>query len=164
MAVWERQRDSPRGMEQRQGHPPLWPRIALPRPRGACRHRSAVRARGPASGTDAPLTVSILSSSNYEERLRYPDWASEQLDKEGRRGHAGLIVMCSFLQFLKMYVLRGGFLDGMHGFVLAYLHAFYVASKYVRLWERQLPAHSRAGVHNQGVASKSTESNLNTTS
>ena len=72
--------------------------------------------------------------------------------------------MCSFLQFLKMYVLRGGFLDGMHGFVLAYLHAFYVASKYVRLWERQLPAHSRAGVHNQGVASKSTESNLNTTS
>lgn len=62
-----------------------------------------------------------------------------------------------------MYVLRGGSLDGMHGLCWRTLHAFYVASKYVRLWERQLPAHSRAGVHNQCVASKSKESNLNTT-
>lgn len=99
----------------------------------------------------------------YEKRLRYADWASHQLDKEGRRGHAGFMVLRSSLQFLKMYVLRGGFRDGMHGFVLAFLHAFYVAAKYVRLWERQLPPHARAGIRNQGVASKKEGAKVDTT-
>ena len=87
----------------------------------------------------------------FEKRMRYAVWAAEQLDGEGRRGRAGFIVMRSLLQFLKMYVLRGGFLDGMHGFVLAFLHAFYTSAKYVRLWERQLPPHARACVRNQGA-------------
>jgi hypothetical protein len=34
-----------------------------------------------------------------------------------------------------MYVLRGGFLDGGHGVVLAVLAAVSVAAKYARLWE-----------------------------
>jgi len=38
-------------------------------------------------------------------------------------------------QFLKMYVLRLGFLDGMHGFVLASVSSAYVFTKYAKLWE-----------------------------
>lgn len=37
--------------------------------------------------------------------------------------------------FLKMYVLRLGFLDGLHGFILSGLYAYYTYIKYVRLWE-----------------------------
>lgn len=38
-------------------------------------------------------------------------------------------------RFLKMYVLRGGFLDGRAGFVLAWMAAYYVFLKYVKVWE-----------------------------
>ena len=38
-------------------------------------------------------------------------------------------------RFLKMYVLRAGFLDGRAGFVLASLAAYYVFLKYAKVWE-----------------------------
>ena len=38
-------------------------------------------------------------------------------------------------RFLRMYVLRRGFLDGGRGFVLATIGAFYVFLKYAKLWE-----------------------------
>jgi glycosyltransferase involved in cell wall biosynthesis len=38
-------------------------------------------------------------------------------------------------RFLRMYVLRAGFLDGRAGFVLAVLAAYYVFLKYVKVWE-----------------------------
>lgn len=38
--------------------------------------------------------------------------------------------------FFKMYFLRLGFLDGMHGFLLAVFSAFHVFIKYAKLWEQ----------------------------
>jgi hypothetical protein len=38
-------------------------------------------------------------------------------------------------RFLKGFVLQGGFLDGVPGFVLASVYAFYVFQRYVKLWE-----------------------------
>jgi glycosyltransferase involved in cell wall biosynthesis len=38
-------------------------------------------------------------------------------------------------RFLRMYVLRRGFLDGRAGFVLAVLAAYYVFAKYAKVWE-----------------------------
>jgi hypothetical protein len=38
-------------------------------------------------------------------------------------------------QFIKMYVLRRGFLDGLEGFILAVLSSAYVFTKYAKLWE-----------------------------
>ncbi len=38
------------------------------------------------------------------------------------------------LRFLKMYVLRRGFLDGRHGAVLCGLASFAVFTKYAKLW------------------------------
>jgi hypothetical protein len=37
-------------------------------------------------------------------------------------------------RFLVFYVLRGGFLDGWRGLLLAYLAAHYVRLKYAKLW------------------------------
>jgi glycosyltransferase involved in cell wall biosynthesis len=37
--------------------------------------------------------------------------------------------------FFKMYILRLGFLDGMHGFTLSLLSAAYVFVKYAKVWE-----------------------------
>lgn len=38
-------------------------------------------------------------------------------------------------RFIKGYLLRGGFLDGAHGFVIALVSSFGVAVKYAKLWE-----------------------------
>ena len=45
------------------------------------------------------------------------------------------IVFRPLLRFLKMYVLRLGFLDGAEGAQLALLGAFSVYLKYSKLWE-----------------------------
>ncbi len=37
--------------------------------------------------------------------------------------------------FLKMYILNGGFLDGLQGFILCVFSANYVFTKYAKLWE-----------------------------
>ena len=38
-------------------------------------------------------------------------------------------------RFFKSYFLKAGFLDGRHGFTIAVLGAFYVFTKYIKLWE-----------------------------
>ena len=37
--------------------------------------------------------------------------------------------------FLKMYVQRAGFLDGMPGLILSGLYAYYTFMKYAKFWE-----------------------------
>jgi len=43
-------------------------------------------------------------------------------------------------RFVRMYLLRLGFLDGLPGFVIAVLAAYYVFLKYAKLWELQRTA------------------------
>lgn len=42
------------------------------------------------------------------------------------------------LRFMKGYVVKGGFLDGAHGFMIARLAAYGAALKYIKLWELHL--------------------------
>jgi len=42
-------------------------------------------------------------------------------------------------RFLRMFVLKRGFLDGKRGFVIAVIGAFYVFLKYAKIWESRLP-------------------------
>ena len=90
----------------------------------------------------------------FEKRQRYADWAAVDLDRRGRRGGALAALVHGVGNFAKMYLLRLGFLDGTHGFMLALLFSYYTAAKYVRLWERQLPPNPRLGIRNQGAAGK----------
>jgi len=39
------------------------------------------------------------------------------------------------LRFLRGYILRGGFLDGAHGFMIAVLSSYGAFAKYAKLWE-----------------------------
>ncbi len=45
------------------------------------------------------------------------------------------IVTRPLFNFVKMYLLQLGFLDGFHGFLLSANHSFYVLAKYAKLWE-----------------------------
>ncbi len=39
--------------------------------------------------------------------------------------------------FIKMFFLRQGFRDGIHGFILAVLYSFYTFLKYAKVWEKK---------------------------
>lgn len=78
----------------------------------------------------------------FTTSLRFTKWGAEDAFERGKRANALDLTVRPFLKFLKMYVLRQGFRDGAHGFVLCSLSAFSVFLKYARMWNmaRQLPA------------------------
>lgn len=77
----------------------------------------------------------------FEKFLRYTRWSANDLKAAGRRPSWVNIAVRPWMRFLKMYVLRGGFLDGKHGLVLSWLAAFSVFTKYARLWEKAVESH-----------------------
>ncbi len=95
---------------------------------------------GPLPVLDHPLEhYSFRSFSQYFRKLQlYSEWGAGQLYKEGRRAGALQIFGRPVSRFLKMYVVRLGFLEGLHGLVLSLLGAFTVYLKYARLWEMRL--------------------------
>ncbi|MDI6767734.1 MAG: glycosyltransferase family 2 protein [Bacteroidota bacterium] len=74
----------------------------------------------------------------YLEKFnRYTALAAEDLTDRGKRSSFfDLLIRPPYL-FIKMFILRRGFLDGMHGFVLSLLSANYVFVKYAKLREKQ---------------------------
>jgi glycosyltransferase involved in cell wall biosynthesis len=74
----------------------------------------------------------------FEKFDRYSRWWAEQNFAKGRRGSVAAIFFKPKARFVSMYLLRGGFLDGARGLVLACLAAASVMAKYARLWERSI--------------------------
>lgn len=86
------------------------------------------------------LHYTYNSLNQYFEKFdRYSRGWAEQNFAKGRRGSAAAIVFKPPTKFFSMYLLRGGFLDGAHGLVLACLAAASVMAKYARLWEKRQP-------------------------
>jgi len=66
---------------------------------------------------------------------RYTSLAAVDMKARGRRAGVPDLLFRPPFMFLKMYVLRLGFLDGMHGFLLSLASSAYVFAKYAKLWE-----------------------------
>jgi glycosyltransferase involved in cell wall biosynthesis len=79
-----------------------------------------------------PDLVHYLSKFNT-----YTSLAAEDMANAGRRFRLRDLLLRPPFQFVKMYILRFGFLDGIEGFILAVLSGAYVFAKYAKLWERQ---------------------------
>lgn len=79
------------------------------------------------------------SFAQYWRKLdRYSDWGARQAHLEGQRTGAMGILFRPIGRFVRMYFLKGGFLEGTHGVALSLLGAFTVYLKYARLWELQI--------------------------
>jgi glycosyltransferase involved in cell wall biosynthesis len=63
-------------------------------------------------------------------------WAEQSIN-EGRRAGVHDLLLRPPIRFAKGYILKGGFLDGVAGLVLAFMDSVYVGSKYARLLEVQ---------------------------
>lgn len=72
----------------------------------------------------------LVKSAGYAKA-----WA-EQREKRGKRSSIGQGLLHAIGCFLKMYVLRAGFLDGKQGFLLSILSAHSTFVKYADLWIR----------------------------
>jgi hypothetical protein len=75
---------------------------------------------------------------NFEEYFatfqRFTTWSAQDLFDRGKRASLVDITLRPVTRFIKMFILRRGFLDGYHGAVLCGLAAFSVFTKYAKLW------------------------------
>ena len=66
---------------------------------------------------------------------RYTTLAAQELSARGRRAGLGAILFRPLHAFIKMYLFKRGFRDGIEGLMLCLLSAHYVAAKYAKTWE-----------------------------
>ena len=69
---------------------------------------------------------------------RYADAWAREMHKQGKKCRLLHLLLWPPARFIKMYLLQAGFLDGLHGFILSSLTAFYVLTKYLKLYEYQV--------------------------
>lgn len=80
--------------------------------------------------------LTFRSFGQYFNKLDlYSAWGAEQMYSKGRRARAIEVLLRPVGRFIRMYILRLGFLEGGRGLVLSLLGAFSVYLKYARLWE-----------------------------
>jgi len=92
-------------------------------------------------GTTGQLKQDLLHYTDrdldhyYQKFNHYTTLAAEE--RILRRNHFSLfaLLLNPVWTFLRMYVVKRGFLDGMHGFILSVLSAHYVFAKYAKVWE-----------------------------
>jgi glycosyltransferase involved in cell wall biosynthesis len=98
-------------------------------------HEHVVTHAPPGALSQPMLHYTYDSLNEYFEKFgRYSRWWAEQQHARGRTASPLDVLVRPPLRFLAMYLLRGGFLDGAHGLVLAVLAAMSVGAKYARLW------------------------------
>jgi glycosyltransferase involved in cell wall biosynthesis len=85
---------------------------------------------------------------------RYTTLAAREMNEKGRR--SGLLQIGGHppFAFLRNYLLRGGFRDGVPGLIISTLNAYYVFLKFSKLWQLQ---------HSAGAAQHSTDSTQHST-
>lgn len=71
----------------------------------------------------------------FEKFNNYTTLAAIELNKKNKKVGLNDILLRPLFLFSKMYIFRLGFLDGIHGFMLAIFSATYVGVKYAKTWE-----------------------------
>jgi glycosyltransferase involved in cell wall biosynthesis len=81
------------------------------------------------------LHYTYWSVEQYFEKFnRYTSHAAKDMQTSGRRLSLLRMVTHPPLNFIKFYILRAGFLDGVPGLLMAALSAYYGFVKYAKLW------------------------------
>jgi glycosyltransferase involved in cell wall biosynthesis len=65
----------------------------------------------------------------------YTSLAALDLFNQGKKASLVDFLFRPIFLFVKMYIFRLGFLDGIHGLILAFFSSAYVFTKYAKLWE-----------------------------
>ena len=74
-------------------------------------------------------------ATHFDKMRTYGELSAKEKHLAGKTSNPISAGIRAALKFLKMYVIRGGFLDGVEGFLLCKNSAWGVWYKYHRLWE-----------------------------
>jgi glycosyltransferase involved in cell wall biosynthesis len=91
-----------------------------------------------------------LTYRDFSQYIRKQNWytgisAVEQVKRGRRPGSitAGELVLRPLVKFVQAYVLKGGFLDGLHGLIAAVGASYFNFVKYAKVWEQGLRVASK---------------------
>jgi len=86
------------------------------------------------------MHLTYRSLHEYVTRMnRYSDLGAATLRDRGKKPSLSKLLFSPPVTFLKLYVLKGGFLDGMRGLVVSAGSAYSTFLKYAKLWELEHP-------------------------
>lgn len=74
-------------------------------------------------------------NTHIDKINRYSSLGAQKLYEKNSTVCLAGIIFRGLFKFIKMYFLRFGFLDGLHGLVLAIISSFGVSLKYLKLWQ-----------------------------
>jgi glycosyltransferase involved in cell wall biosynthesis len=99
-----------------------------------------VEVQGPTARLDGDLFHHTYRSVSDHLRTidNFTTIAARERRRAGRRFSVTMMLVGPAWRFLRMYVLRRGFLDGLPGLVLALMAGYYVFLKHVKLLELEL--------------------------
>ena len=81
---------------------------------------------------------SYRTISDFIQRMdKYSTLSAEELINKSIVSSFCSMLVSPVLVFIKMFFLRQGFRDGIHGYILATLYSFYTFLKYVKILERK---------------------------
>ena len=91
------------------------------------------------------LHFTVHNASEHHLRIdRYTTLAAEQAHAKGKRASLASIILSPPLTFIRAYLFKLGFLDGLQGYAIARFAAHYAFLKNLKLWElsngKQRPA------------------------
>ncbi|HOV99201.1 MAG TPA: glycosyltransferase family 2 protein [Bacteroidota bacterium] len=101
-------------------------------------HEQLVLSHGTIGSLRSPLLHYTDPDLNhyFEKFNRYTSLAAADLANKGAKFHHCSLVVHPLWTFIRMYILKLGFLDGREGFILSVLSAHYVFVKYAKFWEQ----------------------------
>jgi len=94
-------------------------------------------------GTVGHLTHPLIHYSyrtldQYLKKLeRYTQWAAMDIIKRGKPVRWYHLAIRPLADFIRLYFIKLGFLDGLPGLIVALLSAYYVMIKYSKAWEME---------------------------
>jgi len=84
------------------------------------------------------LHYSIKKISEHHQRMdRYTSLAAEEMMARGVEASFARIALSPIATFIRSYLIKQGFRDGLSGLAIAYFAAYYVFLKNIKLWEKQ---------------------------
>ena len=92
---------------------------------------------------------------HFQTMDRYTTLAARQMFEEGRRAGFFDLMVHPPAAFVRNYVLRGGFKDGVPGLIVSAMNARYVGLKFAKLWELCSPSTSTPRAPGAGDSNKS---------
>jgi glycosyltransferase involved in cell wall biosynthesis len=85
------------------------------------------------------LHYTIRDASEHHLRIdRYTSLAAEQSHAQGKRASPATLFFAPLATFMRSFIVKRGFMDGVQGLAIAFFAAHYAFLKALKLWEKNM--------------------------